>query len=481
MKKYLVLCLAIVALLVTGCPHNEYTVELKPRGKVMERKLLFYRDDGKDTNGVQKYQDFPTNELAAITGVYPPGAVTNEGDRHFVAGEFGEAMPMDVGGAGSYTNQATSLGSAGFYVERFRGNDDLTGMTEERFKAADQLTDLLIGWSKAELGGEARYSELRQFLDVNVRHDLKNLGAYAFTTWETDATRVQGMTSEEAGKASEKSVAETTARIGQYLMERGYLKIGDLPNFLLGWDADTVSRFLQRLAARKMGVSDTEPIPKALEFLTDSGAAEKSFDKYLATTDMYQAKLREWEEKKKSNPKEPKPEPSEVAGDLFPKVIGLHLDFGGSDDHILVKLSLASPPVHSNGRWDDTTKMVIWESDVQMKEKASGVPTFCYASWCDPDEKFQKEHFGKLILGGDELIQYCLWRGGVGEKRGAEWDAMLAGLQRGEGWKEKLEGFRFSDEPVPATTGTNAPPQIPSGVDFAQRLITAGMQKEPGK
>lgn len=481
MKKYLVLFLAIVALLVTGCPQNKYTVELKPHGKVMERKLLFYRADQPDTNGVLKYESFPTNELAAITGVYPPGAVTNDGERHFAMGEFGGAMPGDIGGAGSYTNQDTSLGSAGFYVERFRGNDDLTGMMEERFKAADQLTDLLLGWSKAELGGEAHYPELRQFLDVNVRHDLKNLGFYAFAIWQTDATRGQAMTADEAGKALEKSASETVARIGQYLIERGYFKIGDLPSFGLGWDADTVSRFMQRLVARKMGVGEVEPVPKSLEFLADSTAAEKSFDKYLATTEIYQAKLREWEEKKKSNPQEKQPDPADVAGDLFPKVIGLHFDIGGSDDHVLVKLSLASPPIHSNGRWDETNKQVVWESDVQMKEKASGVPTFCYASWCDPDEKFQKEHFGRVILVGDELIQYCLWRGGLGEKRGVEWDAMLAGLQRGAGWKEKLEGFRFSDEPVPATTGTNAPPQIPSGVDFGQRSIEAGMQKEAGK
>src|ERR1700722_17826591 len=116
MKKYLVMCLAIVALLVTGCPQNQYTVELKPHGKVMERKVLFYRQDGTDTNGVPKYQGFDTNELAAITAAYPPGAVTNEGDQHFATGEFGTAMPVDVGSAGSYTNQATSLGSAGFYV-----------------------------------------------------------------------------------------------------------------------------------------------------------------------------------------------------------------------------------------------------------------------------------------------------------------------------------------------------------------------------
>jgi hypothetical protein len=484
MKKYLVLCLAIVGLLVTGCPQNQYMVELKPHGKTIERKLSFYRTDGKDTNGVPKYQSFPTNELEAITGVYPTGAVTNDGEGHSAAGEFGTAMPVDVGGAGSYTNLATSLGSAGFYLERFRGNDDLVSMTEERFKAADQLTSLLIGWSKAELGGEAHYPELRQFLDVNFRHDLKNVGSYTSAIWETDATRGQALTPDEVGNANDRSEVETMARCGQYLIERGYLKISEVPKLfelISGHDEKATMQFMQRLVARKMGVGDAEPVPKSLEFLAEPDATEKSFDKYLATTEIYQAKLREWEEKKKSNPQEKQPEPSEVVADLLPRVIGLHLDIGGSDDHVLVKLSLASQPIHSNGRWDETNQLVVWESLLQQKEDATGVPTFCYANWCDPDEKFQKEHFGRVILKGDELIQYCLWRGGLGDKWGAEWDAMVAGLQQGTGWKEKVEGFHFSDEPTLAATGTNAPAQNSSAAYFGQQSIEAGMQKDAGK
>src|SRR3989442_15157566 len=71
-NKYLVFCLAAMGLLVTGCPRNQYIVELTPRGKVVERKLTFYREDGTDTNGVPHYQRFPQDELAAIRKLYPP-------------------------------------------------------------------------------------------------------------------------------------------------------------------------------------------------------------------------------------------------------------------------------------------------------------------------------------------------------------------------------------------------------------------------
>src|SRR5579871_1425730 len=58
---------------LTGCPHNDYTVELKPTPGGMERTLTFSRVDG------STLQPFPSNELAAITSVYPAGAIKASG------------------------------------------------------------------------------------------------------------------------------------------------------------------------------------------------------------------------------------------------------------------------------------------------------------------------------------------------------------------------------------------------------------------
>src|SRR2546425_45988 len=101
MKTCTLLALAALTALVTGCPHNDYTIELTPRGKVIERKLTFYRADGTDSNGVPKYETFPSNELAAITALYPRGRVSSEGERHFATGEFCGALPGDIRGAGN--------------------------------------------------------------------------------------------------------------------------------------------------------------------------------------------------------------------------------------------------------------------------------------------------------------------------------------------------------------------------------------------
>ncbi len=70
--KCLPFVLAAMALVVTGCPHNQYLVQLKPQGDGIERTLVFYREDGVNTNtGAPNYQPFEAGELAAVTALYP--------------------------------------------------------------------------------------------------------------------------------------------------------------------------------------------------------------------------------------------------------------------------------------------------------------------------------------------------------------------------------------------------------------------------
>ncbi len=125
-QKMLPVLLAALTLFVTGCPHNDYTVQLEPQGQSIDRTLIFYRADGTNaTTGLPNYQSFDAAELADITAQYSVNSLTNDGARHIIHGRFSDRLPADVGGAGTYTNLATSLGNAGFYMERFRGDDDL--------------------------------------------------------------------------------------------------------------------------------------------------------------------------------------------------------------------------------------------------------------------------------------------------------------------------------------------------------------------
>jgi hypothetical protein len=116
------------------------------------------------------------------------------------------------------------------------------------------------------------------------------------------------------------------------------------------------------------------------------------------------------------------------------------------NDRLRVTLALASPPVFTNGKWDEKRKSIHWESALESAQKANGLPMFCYASWGEPNEPFQRQHFGEVILTGTNLLQYCFWRNGLNRSLAGEWEAYLSGLNPGTNWKIAISSFRFANE-----------------------------------
>ncbi len=453
LSKCLLVVGAAMVLMFAGCGQsNDYTVELIPRGDFIERKLIIYTTtDGKPKAGITNSQSLKSSEkdeLAAITALYPAHSLISVSNHYILKGDFTNKLPNDVGNAGVYKHLATSLGESGFYVERFRGNNDLAGLSEQRLKAADQLADLFVGWSQMELGRQPGFYKLRQFLDVDFRRDLKNLIEFG---WERQLVAGYNTNATE----------EWGVRVGQYLYEHGYFTLEEIPGlFSESWDNQQRLRLrIQRLVARKMGISETQPVPALLSILTNETHLAKSFDKYFSSTAIYRAKLKQWEKEKKTRPDLKKPEPDEVATKAIAYVLVYFIEPEG--DNLTVRLSLPTPPIHSNGRWDEKLKQVIWETPIEVRTtNAFHRPFSCYASWAQVNEVFQKEHLGKVALTGDELTKYCLWRSSLEPKFGDEWDAFLASLKPGADLVEKIDVFQFSGESNQA--GTNQPPVISS-------------------
>lgn len=451
-----VIILAAVCPLLAGCPHNDYTVELKPITNGVERTLIFYRAEG-DSNGAPSRQAFPSNELAAITEAYPPNAVKQEGQRCVATGDFDGTLPNDIGGFGSFTNFPSNLGDAGFYMERFRGNDDFAAQIDQQFQAADQIADLVIGWSKTEFRHEPGYKKLRQFLDKDFRNDLKNAGLYFWTL------RLNNPSDTNAPE-------EFTARFCQYLLERGYLKISDASeiNSILNGNDDTAMLYLfRRLAAEKLGVPTSGTSAKPLAVLDDSVAFEQSWNKYLARTDLYRAKLKEWQQQRIKNPQLKVPEPQSVMDDLFGSLLPFGL--GEETDHLTVQLMLPEAPNHTNGKWQNG--QVTWDTDLDPER---ALPVLCYASWSRPDTNFQTGHFGAVLLNGNNLAQYCLWRSTLTDDQAQEWESFVAGLQPGPDLRKQLRAFQFNTT-APMMT-TNELNRLETGAN----LLLAALPKDTG-
>jgi hypothetical protein len=118
-----------------------------------------------------------------------------------------------------------------------------------------------------------------------------------------------------------------------------------------------------------------------------------------------------------------------------------------------VRLALAAAPGHTNGKWDEARRQVLWESELEAAKPAKRLPVFCYADWSRPDPEFQQQHFGRVILSGDELLKYCLWRGGLAEKQAGEWETFLSGLKPDDALSKTLAAFRFADHSSAADPG----------------------------
>jgi hypothetical protein len=203
---------------------------------------------------------------------------------------------------------------------------------------------------------------------------------------------------------------------------------------------------VQRLVARELGIDDSKPVPEALGFLADTEKAAASLSEYLRTTPEFTKLMVESEAGDK-------PEPMTLITDLLlTEIIQLEL---GTDDVVTVRLDIPAKPFATNGEWKNG-RVEWFKKDINGK---SGLPTFAYAYWSDPDAKFQKKRFGRVILEGQNLGEYVLWRSGLSKPEGIKWDDFLKSLKPGKPAEvlEKVTVFRFKGEEPGGKTLAEAP------------------------
>ena len=432
MKKLLLPCTGVLMLAGYGCDYFLYRIELVPHGGQMERAVtvLWKGLQGPDgAEGEAKLRK-EVERIAKVYGVAVPAGST-------IRTRFSGPVPRDVGGAGYYRQYTSRLGAACVYVERFRGDDDVAAALRRRRDAADALADGLIGWFASEMGKDPSFAKLRAFLDGPFRGDLKNLGVYL---WLHGATRRYG----------KQVPSEMLARAALYFAERGYFSPDDAPSIARavaeGFDSDEAEdagrlmRFFQRLAARKMGTADGDPIPRALRFLSDAPTARKSLEAYLEGTEEFRKRLRQWEAQKKKLPPDEKPPDRPDALQVWGDELGALFDLGaaGTPDRLELKLLAPVDPEATNGQADEKARAITWSTEIGRPEE-KGFPAVCFAAWSVPDEAFQTKRFGKVVLRGNDLIGYCLLRGSLTEAEARQWDAILDQVRPGDDAAAKVK------------------------------------------
>ncbi|MHC5035674.1 MAG: hypothetical protein ACYTHM_00025 [Planctomycetota bacterium] len=448
-------------------PNDYYLIEMRTKGKVLHRRMTCWRDGG-TVKGKIVYGEFPREKLERFSKLYAKRRTPPEAKRHVFEGEFTGMTPNDIGGAGAYTTYGTRMGTLSAYIERSSGHDDMTDTIGKLLEHANRLTDLLIGWFQSELGKKTGFENLRRFLDERFRTDCKNIALYG---WTLEAIRTQEA---EEGK-------EMKLRLFRYFVDRGYFGQEELPSVLRGIrglynqeDHPAFYSFIKKFLAGKLGLANAKPLPPFFAFLADEKAASKSLEKFLAGTEEYKKRLKMWEEERKTKPDEKKPSPVDLFGEHFLgalkhwfEILTILMD----RENVQVKLSCPVQPYATNGDWDAKEKRVNWSFRLLSK---APLPAFVYAFWSLPSTDFQNQKFGKVVLDGENLGEYVLWRKALNELEAKEWDAFVDSLKMAKDLKKRIQNFNFSWERESAEE--NEETSVKSHANLPCRLILRGLE-----
>jgi len=130
---------------------------------------------------------------------------------------------------------------------------------------------------------------------------------------------------------------------------------------------------------------------------------------------------------------------------MFSDMIFLDI-FGPSGDMVNVKLVCPGRPYETNGQWDEQSGQLSWFD----RSRPDELPFLCYAVFGLANDAFQEEHFGKVIIQDEQLVEYSLWYKGLSAEQRTEWDDFVVGLDGGEDVSSEVESFRFKSAATPS-------------------------------
>ncbi|TWU58917.1 hypothetical protein Poly51_16970 [Rubripirellula tenax] len=421
MNHFITSVCLLISCISIGCAKNVYEVELRPDGNQIHRKLTVnWSTVNADPSDREVRSD---DEVDRIAKLYHGQQTHGDGGEHVFTATFQGKMPADIGGAGGYTFFDSALGSLAIYHERFRGDDDAIGNVARGHAGVDELISLLIQWIDFEVQDRKSAERLQRFVDGPLRRDFKNVVLYLSVM--------------ESSDDADNALAQI-ARLTQYLIERDYLQLNELPAItrkIADGGESEFAALVTSIVARKVTASGGELPPNVLDAMSDPIRIKKSLRDFLRSTDAYKQKVAEAEEKGEVVTND-SPDPMDVISGIV-----FH-DWHYNPNHVEVTLHLLAEPLRTNGKWSDETKTVDWSARINT----TTLPTFTFATWVIPDEGTQTKHFGRVVLKGQLLANHVSFYQTLSADEAVRWQTMLDSIESPSHAINVLRNFRFGEK-----------------------------------
>lgn len=417
-------------LLLTACEHDVYTVRMTPSDHGFQRTLQVVRQE---SNGNTKTP--PREVLDPISSLY--GIDARAANTRFAAA-FGPDTPDDVGGRGRLDRVESSLGASFLYLERFRGDDDLSARVERVQDAAAVLAATGADWLDHALAGERSYKSAAADIRERLGHDARNLALLAWLAKNANRHANDGPEAQDG--------EDLTGAIVMYLFEHGYITADPLAAAAVSIDDDqSLPRLIVEWLAREIHADPDNP-PDSLRTISTSAGMTESWDAFLAAQGPAAERLHAWA-RQTGVPAEDG-DLQALLGHVFTIATGTEPSEGGAEDQVDLRLACPVEPFKTNGAWSEGEREIAWHFTIEPSADTPYlVPAIAFAAWAEPDEASQTAHLGAVVLKGQNLAAYCAWRSRLAESEGRRWDAFVASLD-GTDLTRKLGRYEPGQDPA---------------------------------
>ena len=440
MKKLAFFAVVLPFVLAPGCPVHKFEVKMNRTddGKVRRELTVWTSDDSKISE--------PAPDVLETARLAYGGTGNEVNKKHSFADTFAEALPADLiheglNNHGFVGTTSCPMGQVVTYVERMPGRNDLFALLAGAEELADTVARVWVAWARQEPSLRREPEKLEKlvtFIEDELRNDALNLMLMGWRA-VTRANTLEDADPDKGEPGTDFWQVEVLGGVS-YLVERGYFRPREVA--LLHEDGGHVAlRGVLRKAAAAMGCEADEPLPPALERLSDPDAAEAAFEQGLTLIGLTSEEL------------------EQRYAPLLPEIFGT-----GTWGRVV--WHCPARPLETNGAWDEEKRELAWEA---AGRQGCETPQLLYAIWAEPDETFQNEHLGSVMLEGERLTKYVSWRVGLSAVQRREWDAFITGLRPSKDVLEELKEFRFSTPPtMPSTQPAD---QADEGVTRGAKLI----------